>query len=192
MKSIINTPSRIDSLCLVESRSIAVGALLLDHMLKKSSVELVRASPICSGRYFIAVSGHRADVEEALGIAQHAGYPLAYACTIGNVSPLVLEALHRKAQITPHSALGIVECRTVSASILTADSVIKKADVSLFRLSMGQGINGKSYFVVGGDISAVEAALELAKASLANFLIEATLLPRPHEEAVRAILYAVR
>ena len=45
----------MDSLGIVESRSIAAGAELTDMMVKGADVELVKAATICSGRFLIQV-----------------------------------------------------------------------------------------------------------------------------------------
>ena len=50
----------MDTLGVVESRSIAAGVELADGMVKVAQVDLVRASTICSGRFLIFAAGDRA------------------------------------------------------------------------------------------------------------------------------------
>ena len=59
----------MDTLGLVEVRSIAAGAELADRMVKAAEVELLRAATICSGRYLILVAGDRQAVDTAVGAA---------------------------------------------------------------------------------------------------------------------------
>ena len=49
----------MDTLGIVDSRSIAAGAELADIMLKAAPVDLVRASVVCAGRFLILVEGDR-------------------------------------------------------------------------------------------------------------------------------------
>ncbi len=177
----------MDTLGLVESRSIAVGAELADGMLKAAGVELVRAVTICSGRYMIYISGDRESVHTAVDFARQSGRALAGSFVISNVSSEVAAALHSARSAEKGEAVGIVECRTVSAGVAAADSAVKKSKVRILRLVTGQGINGKSYFVLSGDVAAVEEAVEAAKKHLGDRLVEAVVLPRPEQALVRAL-----
>lgn len=177
----------MDTLGLVESRSIAAGAELADRMVKAARVELLRAGTICSGRYLILVAGDREAVETAVNGARSAGRSLAGAYVIANISPQVLDALKGRGQAEAGDALGVVECRTVASGIAAADSAVKRSDIRLIRLVTGQGINGKSYFVIGGDVASVEEAVDAARMALGNQLMETVVLPRPEASVFRAL-----
>lgn len=182
----------MDTLGVVESKSIAVGVELADGMVKAGDVTLVRASTICSGRYTIYVSGERAAVESAVLFATDSGRALMGSFVISQVSKQVIEALKKSTMAEPGNALGVIECRTVSAGINAADHAVKRAMVKLLRLVTGQGINGKSYFVLSGDVDAVKEATEAAKEALGKYLIEAVIIPRPDASVVSALTGSVR
>ncbi len=177
----------MDTLGVVETRSIAAGVELADGMAKAAQVALVRASTVCSGRYTIYVAGDTQAVGASVAFARESGRALAGSFVISNVSPQVLEALRHGAFAEESEALGVVECRTVSSGIAAADSAVKRSAVRLLRLVTGQGINGKSYFVLSGDVASVKEAVQAAKESLGRDLVEAVVLPRP-EAAVAAAL----
>ncbi len=177
----------MDTLGVVESRSIAVGVELADGMVKAAQVTLVRASTVCSGRYTIYVAGDRQAVGTSVAFARESGRALAGSFVISNVSPYVLEALRHGAAAGEGEALGVVECRTVSSGIAAADSAVKRSAVRLLRLVTGQGINGKSYFVIGGDVASVREAAQAAREALGRDLVETVVLPRP-DAAVAAAL----
>ncbi len=174
----------MDSLGIVESRSIAAGALLSDIMVKAAAVTLIRAGTICSGRYLIQVAGDRDSVATAVAAAQGAGYALAGSYTLSNISPQVVNALKRGMPVKGHGAMGVVECRTVSSGIVAADGAVKRADVQLVRIVTGNGINGKSYFVVTGDLASVEASVASARESLGKKLVEAVVIPSPDPSVI--------
>lgn len=176
----------MESLGIVESRSIAAGVLLADMMVKAADVTLVKAGTICSGRYMIHVTGDRASVATSVAAAEGAGYALAGSYTIGSVSKQVVDALKRGVSITGRGAIGVVECRNVSSGIVAADGAVKCADVQLARIVTGNGINGKSYFVVTGDLASVEASVAAARESLGKKLVEAVVIPSPDPSVINA------
>lgn len=181
----------MDTLGVVESLSIAAGAELADGMLKAAHVDLIRASTICSGRYLIFVAGDREAVGSAVTFARDSGRKLMGSFVISNVSPLVLKALRGSGMAEAGAALGVVECRAVSYGIAAADAAVKRAQVRLLRLNTGQGINGKSYFVLGGDVASVREAVAASIAVLGEKLVETVVLPRP-DASVAAALTGVR
>jgi microcompartment protein CcmL/EutN len=182
----------MDTLGVVEARSIASGALLADGMVKVAQVALRRASSICSGRYLIIVSGDREAVATSVRHALESGRPLSGSFVIANVSEQVGAALEKSASASDGEALAVIECRTVSSGIAAADSAVKRSAVRLLRLVTGQGINGKSYFVLGGDVAAVSEAAQAAEAALGNNLVEAVVIPRPEPAVGRALTSGVR
>lgn len=182
----------MDTLGIVEARSIAAGVQLADAMVKAADVELVRASTICSGRYLIQVAGEREAVDTVVRMARESGRALAGSFVLANISPQVLAALRGPADAEEHAALGVVECRTVSSGVAAADKAVKRSAVRLLRLVTGQGINGKSYFVVGGDVASVEEAVEAARSVLDRNLIEAVVIPRPEASVLRSVTRVAR
>lgn len=182
----------MDTLGVVEIKSIAAGAEVADGMVKAANVELVRASTVCSGRYIVFVAGDREAVGTSVRFAEESGRDLAGSFVISHISPQVLEALKKSAPAEAGDALGVVECRTVSAGVAAADSAVKRSAVRLLRLVTGQGIQGKSYFVLGGDVASVEEAAQEARSVLGRKLVEAVVIPRPDASVVRALTSGVR
>lgn len=178
----------MDSLGIVESRSIAAGAALADIMVKAAGVTLVKAGTICSGRYMIHVSGDRTSVATSVAAAEEAGYSLAGSYTIGSVAKEVVEALKRSRLVALDQAIGVVECRKVSCGIVAADKAVKRSHADLARIVTGNGINGKCYFVLAGDIASVEEAVAAARESLGKKLVEAVVIPSPDPEVARALV----
>jgi len=182
----------MDTLGVVESRSIAAGVELADAMVKAAHVELVRAATVCSGRYLIFLAGDREAVETSVGLARSSGRALAGSFVISNVSDQVVAVLRRGAPAEAGDALGVIECRTASAGVAAADAAVKRSAVRLLRLVTGQGISGKSYFVLGGDVASVREAALAAQTILAKQLVEAVVLPRPSAPVVAALTGGMR
>ncbi|MCW7753355.1 BMC domain-containing protein [Desulfobotulus sp. H1] len=182
----------MDTLGMVEAKSIAAGVELADGMMKAAAVELVRASTICSGRYLIFVAGDRDAVGTSIRFAEDSGRLLVGSFILSNVSPQVLAVLKRSQPAEEGAAIGVIESRNVSSGVAAADGAVKRSAVRLVRLVTGQGINGKSYFVMSGDVASVKEAAEAAEAILGRNLVEAVVIPKPSASVVKALTSVVR
>ena len=177
----------MDTLGIVDSRSIAAGADLADVMLKAAPVNLMRASVVCAGRFLIIVDGDREAVETSVRAAGNTGWHLAGSYVVSHASPQVLGALRREPADLAGRALGVIECRNAADSVIAADSAVKRADVSLMRMVLGQGIGGKSYFVLTGDVQSVREAAAAAAETLGKSLLQQVVIPQPDAAVVKAL-----
>ncbi len=175
------------ALGLVETAGIAAGVGLADRMVKEAEISLLSATTICSGRYMIQITGDQAAVEAAMAVVPDCGARIIGAFLLPQVSDDVLAALRRPAGVKLGQAIAVIESRTVVAGIACADAAIKAAAVSIARLVTGRGINGKSYCVLCGDLSSVEAGVGAAVDVLANNLIDTTILAAPDQAVLREL-----
>lgn len=176
-----------DTLGIVECRTIATGVSLTDAMLKAAPVKLLRAATVCSGWYLVFIAGDRDSVETSVALAADLKRGLLGSYVLSNISPQVMDALERPSEAEPGDAIALIEARTSSIGVAAADKAVKDAPVRLIRLVPGEGITGKSYFVLCGTLSAVEAGAEAAHAVLGKYLVDSVILARP-EEALLATL----
>lgn len=181
----------MDTLGIVESYSIASGVELTDFMMKSADVELVKASTICSGRYLIYVSGDRDCVETSVKTAIESGRRLKGSFVISNISDQVIYALKRRsildnATISQHS-IGVIETKSASSGVAAADACVKQADVNIIRLVTGNGINGKSYYVISGELSCVEEGVDASKNALGKNLVEVVVIPNPDPSVINTL-----
>jgi microcompartment protein CcmL/EutN len=177
----------MDTLGIVDSRSIAAGADLADVMLKAAPVTLVRASVVCAGRFLILVEGDREAVETSVRAAENTGWHLAASYVVSHISRQVLAALRREPASLGGRAMGVIECRNAADGVIAADSAVKRAAVSLMRLVLGQGIGGKSYFVLTGDVQSVREAAAAAAETLGKSLLQQVVIPQPDAAVVKAL-----
>ena len=82
-------------------------------------------------------------------------------------------------------SIGMVEYRTVSSGITAADTMVKTADVEVIQASAV--CPGKYVVIVTGELSAVKASIDAAKAKLPAQLADSFVLGNPHEDIFRAI-----
>lgn len=176
------------SLGLVETTSIAFGIGLVDEMVKRADVEILKATTICSGRFMILVAGDRAAVGEAMEPVVMAGERIGSQHLLSKVSSQVVEVLAKRHQLLNYRALGIVECRNVIMGISSADVAVKAADVDLVKLVCGQGIKGKSYFILSGDVGDIEAGTRAAEEMLGKYLLNKKIIPSPDGAVLKAVI----
>ena len=182
----------MSTLGLVETKSIAAGVLVADIMMKRASVELVKATTICSGRYMIQISGEREEVKTSVEAARESGVILAGTFVISNISPEVLAAMKHSPLVARNNSLAVIECKTATAGIAAADAAVKESGVALAKLVTGQGIMGKSYFVLAGELTAVEAGTRAAELDLGKKLINAVVIPAPDDSVMNALIKVER
>lgn len=182
----------MDSLGVVEVTSIAAGVDVADAMVKAANVELLRAATLCSGRFLIYVAGDREAAATSVAQAKNSGRKLAGSFVISHISPLLIAVLRHSEPALPGEALGVVESRLVSTGLVAADKAVKRADVRLLKFVSGQGIAGKSFFVLSGDVAAVREAVNTATEALGSWLVEAVVIPHPSKSVVNAVTGAVR
>lgn len=170
------------ALAILEIRSIARGYLALDAMAKRAVVEVHRAEPISPGKYWIAVGGGEAEVEEALdaGVAV-AGDALIDHTLLPYAHEVVMRAVVEGTRPSaPDGSIGVLEFDTLSSAVRAADAAMKCAEVTLVDLHLARGIGGKGYLVVAGELSDVEAAIDAgAEAGGAERVAGREVLPNP-------------
>lgn len=150
---------------LLELDSIAVGIVTGDAMVKASPVGSIYAGTVHPGRYLVLVSGDTASVEIALEVGGvTGGADVIDSVFLADVHPDVAAALVStdEAAVTEADAIGIVETATVAAVIEAADAGVKAAHVALATVRLADGLGGKGYLVLTGDLAEVEAAMERA------------------------------
>lgn len=180
------------ALGLVETSGIAAGVGLVDRMVKEAEVELVRAGTICGGRYLIMISGERAAVGAAVAATRESVARIIGRYIIAQVSPAVTAVLRRSVAVRSDAALAVIEARNSASAIVAADMAVKTADVVLAKLVTGQGINGKAYFLLSGELSSVEAATAAATVSLGENYIDTVILANPDPAVLHELTQILR
>ena len=172
------------ALAVVELASIARGLVVADAIVKRAFVRLVTADPVTPGKFVIIFVGDEASVDEALQAGREAaGTAELDVLVLPYAHPALLPALQGVEPPPVDGALGILEFRTVAATLLAGDRALKAADVELAALHWARGIDGKGYLVVTGEQDAVEAALHSGLEAVAEPLrIGRELVPRPHPD----------
>ncbi len=168
----------------VETSSIAQGAVVGDAMVKMAEVEIVEASVLSPGKYWVVIGGGVAEVRasHARGV-EVAADTLLDSLLIPQIHPMVLAAARGTVpRGDADDALGVIETLSASAAIVAADAAAKAAQVTLRDLRLANGIGGKGVLYLTGEVSEVQAAVDAGReeAQRRGLLARAVVIPRLH------------
>ncbi len=165
----------------VETSSIAQGVVVGDAMVKTAEVELLQATTISPGKYWVLVGGEVATVRAALkrGL-EVAGDTLLDSLFIPQLHAQVLPAIAGTVTTLDADAVGVIETLTAASAIEAADAAAKAAAVSIRDVRLANGIGGKGVVYVTGRVSDVQAAVEAGRASALkkSLLARSVVVPR--------------
>ncbi|MEM7311277.1 MAG: BMC domain-containing protein [Planctomycetota bacterium] len=175
---------------LLELCSVARGVEVADSVLWEAEVEMLFASPVQPGKYVMLFSGSVQDVGSALRRgAELAGNDLVDQLHIQQVHEQISAGLRRTGgQINGElDAVGVVETTTVASSVLAADAALKTATVDLLDLRIANGLGGKSFFTLTGEVSDVRSSIQVGARSAeeSGTLARQVVIPRPHPDLGR-------
>jgi microcompartment protein CcmL/EutN len=177
------------SVGLLELCSVARGIEVADTVLWEAGVELLFASPVQPGKYVMLFTGSVQDVvASARRGAEVAASDLVDQLVIPQLHEQVIPILRRRGGVINGQidAVGVVETTTVAQSMLSADLALKTASVDLLDMRLANGLGGKSFFVVTGEVSDVRSSIAAGArlAQEAGLLAREVVIPRPHPDLV--------
>lgn len=178
------------AIALLELCSIARGIEVADAILWESEIELLFATHVQPGKYLMLFTGSVQDLDSAVSRGEElACDDLVDKLLIPHVHPQVELALRRREGRIEGKidAVGVVETTTVASAIQAADAGLKQATVDLLELRIANGLGGKSYISLTGEVSDVRSAVGAASnsAEAGGHLARQVVIPRPHPSLSR-------
>lgn len=178
------------SIGMVEFTSIARGIYAADQMVKVAEVEIVTATSVCPGKYVAIVHGDVAAVEASVEVGEKLAEEFFIdAIIIPNVHPGVFPAISGTTMPDRVRALGIMESFSLATMIVSADAILKSADLQPLELRLGNGLGGKAFFTFTGDVAAVQTGVEAGKAIAMDkgLLVNAEVIPSISDRLVQSL-----
>ena len=176
---------------MIEFKTTATGVTAADAMVKTSEVEIIEAQTVCPGKYIAIITGDLSAVKAAVDAAVTTYEDKCIdSFVLGNPHESIFPAIYGASHVDDISALGIIETYDVAAIIEAADAAAKTAIVELIELRIAKGMCGKSYMLLTGEVSAVEAAIERAKAVVGpkGMYLDSSVIAHPDKKIANSIL----
>lgn len=165
----------------IETSSIAQGIVVVDSMVKTAEIDVVEASMLSPGRYWIVIGGDVAPVRAShrRGV-EIAADTLLDQLFIPQLHEGVLPALRGTVGLNEDDAFGVIETLTAASAIVAADAAAKAANITLRDVRLANGIGGKGIVTLSGRVSDVQAAIEAGRedARKRGLLARAVVIPR--------------
>jgi microcompartment protein CcmL/EutN len=180
------------ALGIIEYKSVAKGIFSCDVMVKKAPVRILATNPICPGKYMTIICGEVADVDEAMKAGIESGKDMVVSdLFLPYVHRFVIPAVAGTTEIHKFGAIGVIETFAVATCVQAADIAVKATPVQLVEIRLANGLGGKAYFVMTGELADVEDALAAAKkhAMKEGMLAGAELIPAPHPDLIEKGVY---
>lgn len=177
------------AVAVLELSSVARGIEVADAILWEAEIEVLFSEPVQPGKYVILFTGGVQDLSSAMERgAAAAGGDLVDSLLLPQIHEQVELGLRRRGHINGQiDALGVVETTTVASAVASADAALKQSTVDLLELRIANGLGGKSYYTLTGEVSDVRAAV-MRGASIASergMLARDVVIPRPHGDLVQ-------
>jgi microcompartment protein CcmL/EutN len=169
----------------VETSSIAQGTVVGDAMVKQAEVTLVEACTLSPGKYWVLIGGEVGPVRASFGRGvEVAADTLLDSLFIPQLHEMVLPALRGTVAARDEDALGVIETLTAASAIIAADRAAKAAAVTLRDLRLANGLGGKGFVFLSGEVGDVQAAVDAGRAEALQkgLLVRSVVVPRLHPQ----------
>ena len=179
------------ALAMAEFMTVSTGIKAADIMIKTAEVKVIEAEVVCPGKYIILIEGElsavRASIDTVSGMFSD---KLIDSFVLGNPHDSIFPAIYGSCEIENKRALGVLETYSAASIIKAADIAAKTSIVDLIELRIARGMCGKSYMLLTGEVAAVEAAIERAKAETADgtMFLDSSVIANPDDKLWNTII----
>jgi len=179
------------ALAMAEFMTVSTGIKAADMMIKTAEVKVIEAEVVCPGKYIILIEGElsavRASIDTVSGMFSD---KLIDSFVLGNPHDSIFPAIYGSCEIENKRALGVLETYSAASIIKAADIAAKTSIVDLIELRIARGMCGKSYMLLTGEVAAVEAAIERAKAETADgtMFLDSSVIANPDDKLWNTII----
>ena len=176
---------------MAEFQNVSSGVQPADIIIKTANVDVIEAQVVCPGKYIIIITGQLSAVRASIDAAKvKFAQTMVDSFVLGNPDESIFPAIYGSNPVENPNALGVLETYSAASIIVAADLAAKTADVNLIELRIARGMCGKSYMYITGEVAAVTASIENAKAKIGDngMLLDASVIPNPDKKLWDTIL----
>lgn len=179
------------ALAMAEFMTVSTGIKAADMMIKTAEVKVIEAEVVCPGKYIILIEGELSAVRASVDtVAAMFSDKLIDSFVLGNPHQSIFPAIYGSCEVDSKRALGVLETYSAASIIKAADIAAKTSIVDLIELRIARGMCGKSYMLLTGEVAAVEAAIEKAKAETADgtMFLDSSVIANPDDKLWNTIV----
>ncbi len=159
--------SDLPAIALLEFRSVAVGTRTADVMAKEAPLAMLRIGTVHPGKYLVLIGGGTGEVERSFSAGRRAaGSEIVDEVFLPDVHPQVVAAIEGERRGDEYDSLVVLETPTVASILKATDAAVKGALVNLMELRLADDLGGKGIAVLTGELTDVEAAVEIASRAI--------------------------
>ncbi|MCF0246987.1 MAG: BMC domain-containing protein [Synergistes sp.] len=181
----------VNSIGLLEVKSTPIGMLATDEMLKAANVKALISSPICPGKYIIAVFGNVGAVKSSMetGVKIADSFLVSHYI-INNVHSSIPAAITGTTEIEKVISVGVIETISSLSAVMAGDIAAKASNVKLIEIRIARGLGGKGFLVFTGELSAVKSAMNSCVNELqeSGEITSTCIISSPHPDFVEKLL----
>lgn len=175
------------ALGLVEYLKVPTGMIAADKMVKTYDIKIIHAATVCPGKYIVLFKGSLSAVKSALEVGvKNFENTVVDSFLLGNPTEKIYSAITGSCEININGAIGIVESYSVASIIEAADIASKTARVDLIEVRLARGMCGKSFFIIGGELAAVDMAINNSKNFLykSGMYLDSAIIAKPDKNFI--------
>ncbi len=179
------------ALAMAEFMTVSTGIRAADMMIKTAEVKVIEAEVVCPGKYIILIEGDLSAVRASVDTVKSAfSEKLIDSFVLGNPHDSIFPAIYGTTEVMDKRALGVLETYSAASIIAAADIAAKTSLVDLIELRVARGMCGKSYMLLTGEVAAVEAAIERAKAEVSGgtMFLDSSVIANPDDKLWNTIV----
>ncbi|MDO4560174.1 MAG: BMC domain-containing protein [bacterium] len=181
----------VNSIGLLEVKSIPIGMLATDEMLKAADVKALISAPICPGKYMIAVYGNVGAVKSSMETGvQIADSSIVASYIINNVHESIPAAITGTSEVEKILSVGVIETISALTAVMAGDIAAKASNVRLMEIRIARGLGGKGFLIFTGELSAVRSAMNSCLNQLreSGEVTSSCVISSPHPGFVEKLL----
>ena len=159
------------ALALLEYKSVAIGLLAVDRMVKNSPVELLQCGSVHPGNYLILVRGTPAATQAAHQIGIQVGKDnntlVDEVCLLDPPKALT-DGIPGKGTRPDGETVGVLEVATSPGLLRWLDAALKAIPITVATVDLADDLAGKAVAIISGDLADVQEAITMADSLLGS------------------------
>ncbi len=176
---------------MVEFTTVSAGITGADTMIKTAEIDVIESTTVCPGKYIVIITGELSAVKASVEAAKKLKpEKVIDSFILGNPHESIFPAIYGTTTPEKPEALGVIESYSAASAVVAADTAAKTSLVDLIELRLAKGMCGKSYLLITGTVSAVQAAIEKSENEMSEkgMLLDYSVIPSPDEKLWQNIL----